>query len=197
MKALGRLSVNWNVPNDHGTSLRGSITSLRGSITTINSELNSEVNSLAPSMVASPMGTRQATPKHSIDLSSASSSHPYLTPGRNGGGDDSGHDNNYDHGNGNDHDNHDQHRSSSLSSSSPHDHLIITTTGKSRRRRDGTKLINDYTILQDLGKGTNAEVKLVQHCRTNQLFACKIVMRPNPTSRNKVYILSRILLLTV
>ena len=41
-------------------------------------------------------------------------------------------------------------------------------------------------LLLDLGKGTNAEVKLVQHCRTNQLFACKIVMRPNPTSRSKV-----------
>ncbi|EPY25771.1 protein kinase [Strigomonas culicis] len=52
-----------------------------------------------------------------------------------------------------------------------------TTLVNKSRSSDGNKIINDYVVVKVLGQGSFAKVKLVQHIRTRELFALKILKR--------------------
>jgi serine/threonine protein kinase len=45
------------------------------------------------------------------------------------------------------------------------------------RDGDGNRCINDYIVVKELGRGAYAKVKLLQHVRTRELFAVKILKR--------------------
>ena len=46
------------------------------------------------------------------------------------------------------------------------------------RSPDGFKMLNQYALLYELGKGSNGEVRLVRDTLTGILYACKSVNRP-------------------
>ena len=57
--------------------------------------------------------------------------------------------------------------------------LDVKETKKKTKTRDsdGNRVINDYIVVKELGRGAYAKVKLLQHVRTRQLFAVKILKR--------------------
>ncbi|GET89021.1 protein kinase, putative [Leishmania tarentolae] len=72
----------------------------------------------------------------------------------------------------------------------PHDHELKRFQRKSRfnsvpegavitktRNSGGNKVINDYVVVRQIGHGSYAKVKLVQHVHTQELFALKILRR--------------------
>lgn len=50
------------------------------------------------------------------------------------------------------------------------------------RNSGGNRVINDYAVVRLLGRGSYAKVKLVQHIRTRELFALKILKRQRKSS---------------
>ncbi|KAG5503516.1 hypothetical protein JKF63_05656 [Porcisia hertigi] len=77
----------------------------------------------------------------------------------------------------------------------PHEHELKRFQRKSRsntvhegamfvkaRSSDGNKIINDYVVVRQLGHGSYAKVKLVQHIHTRELFALKILRRQKKKS---------------
>ncbi|KPI89183.1 putative Protein kinase [Leptomonas seymouri] len=73
---------------------------------------------------------------------------------------------------------------------SPHEHVLKRFQRKSKsgaihggavvsktRNSGGNRVINDYVVVRLLGQGSYAKVKLVQHIRTQELFALKILKK--------------------
>ncbi|CAJ1989254.1 calcium/calmodulin-dependent protein kinase [Leishmania donovani] len=58
-------------------------------------------------------------------------------------------------------------------SNSVHEGAVVTKT----RNSGGNKVINDYVVVRQIGHGSYAKVKLVQHVHTQELFALKILRR--------------------
>uniref|UniRef100_A0A7S1DII3 Protein kinase domain-containing protein n=1 Tax=Hemiselmis andersenii TaxID=464988 RepID=A0A7S1DII3_HEMAN len=52
---------------------------------------------------------------------------------------------------------------------------LVDTTALSVVKRDGVKLINQYEVIKDLGRGSFGKVKLVRHTDTGELFAMKVM----------------------
>ncbi|KAG5504072.1 hypothetical protein GH5_04934 [Leishmania sp. Ghana 2012 LV757] len=63
-------------------------------------------------------------------------------------------------------------------SNSVHEGALVTKT----RNSGGNKIINDYVVVSQLGHGSYAKVKLVQHIHTQELFALKILRRQKKTA---------------
>lgn len=58
-------------------------------------------------------------------------------------------------------------------SNSVHEGMLVTKS----RNSDGNKVINDYVVVRLLGRGSYAKVKLVQHIRSGELYALKILRK--------------------
>jgi len=52
--------------------------------------------------------------------------------------------------------------------------LVDTTDVTLRKDEDGTKYINQYQIIKELGKGSFGKVKLIKHTETGEHFGLKI-----------------------
>ncbi|KPA79262.1 putative calcium/calmodulin-dependent protein kinase [Leptomonas pyrrhocoris] len=78
---------------------------------------------------------------------------------------------------------------------SPHEHVLKRFQRKSKssavhegavvnksRSSGGNRVINDYVVVRLLGQGSYAKVKLVQHIRTQELFALKILKKQKKAS---------------
>lgn len=53
------------------------------------------------------------------------------------------------------------------------DHRVLQTSRVFTTKRDGQRLINDYAVLEELGRGSYGKVTLVRHSATQKLFAMK------------------------
>ncbi|KAI8380242.1 kinase-like domain-containing protein [Blakeslea trispora] len=60
-----------------------------------------------------------------------------------------------------------------------HDVFTTTTLVKTYHPETGNKLINNFMILQEIGRGVHGKVKLAQDIYTNELVAIKIVDKKN------------------
>jgi serine/threonine protein kinase len=65
--------------------------------------------------------------------------------------------------------------------------MRMTCRARSSRSTDGrgTKLINEYRLVGELGKGSMGEVKLVEDSVSGARYAMKIVLRPPPGNSGK------------
>ncbi|AIN98802.1 protein kinase, putative [Leishmania panamensis] len=67
-------------------------------------------------------------------------------------------------------------------SNSAHEGALVTKT----RNSGGNKVINDYVVVRQLGHGSYAKVKLVQHIHTRELFALKILRRQKKAAQSGI-----------
>ncbi|KAJ9451730.1 hypothetical protein DIPPA_26003, partial [Diplonema papillatum] len=65
--------------------------------------------------------------------------------------------------------------SESVGNSDQPTHVKLTTKARLAVNYSGTKTINEYEVLEELGKGGYGKVKLVLHTATNKLYAMKVL----------------------
>ncbi len=68
---------------------------------------------------------------------------------------------------------------------SPHHEPITTSCLNRQRLRDGKKIINNYEILRELGKGAYGTVMQARHLDTQNMYAMKILNKGRKNSRVK------------